>query len=110
MNTIVLSYDNLNTIYKKYRTDFVPFEGKTKESYLEWRKNWRQTYSRLSDDIRTLKNCRKGGEGRTDIQQRLATDYAKYLRSIANYAIEYRKDSKVTASQNYLNMREVEMA
>lgn len=110
MNTIVLSYDNLNTIYKNYRNTFVPFKGETKESYLEWRKQWRDTYAQLSEDIRALKHYRKMDDRRTDVERENATDFARMLRHVANYAIEYRLESKLIAKENYLKMREVEAA
>ncbi len=110
MNTIVLSYDNLNTIYKNYRNSFVPYSGETKESYLEWVKNWKANYAQLSKDIRNLKASRKMAEGRSDIERENATIYAKYLRSVATYAIEYRVESKATAAANYSKMKEQVMA
>lgn len=108
MNTIILSYDNLNTLYKKYRTDFTPFKGETKESYLEWRKQWKATYAQLTLDIRSLKYYRKMDDRRTDVERENATMFARMLKHVATYALEYRIESKVTAETNYLKMKEVE--
>jgi hypothetical protein len=100
------SYTELNAKYKATRESFTTFNGETRESYLEWRSNWRASYAELSKFIRTLKYNRKIVSGLSDADRETCTFYASIFSKLATQAIDIRVESKQTARENYLKMKE----
>jgi hypothetical protein len=105
-----LDYESLTKVYNEYRQAFVPFSGTTRDDYLKWRKEWREAYEDLSNEIRRLKSCRKQMPGRTEEMQMNAATFTRYLANIACFALQYRVDSKVKATENYFNMKKANAA
>lgn len=112
------NYQNAKIIYSKYwNYDFSSgkkegltlidhsFKGSTKEDYLLWRKNWREIYKNLSEDIRILKLYRKDSDIDT---QSYAQSCLRSLAMFATKLLKIRVESKVTANANYLKMKECE--
>lgn len=76
-----------------------------KPSYLAWRATWKREYTELTKEIREYKNTRKS----PDVALRAQAQYQCWrLRRQAVQMLEQRKQSKITAQQQYLTNRDIQ--
>jgi len=83
-------------------TDILKNGFTDKATYLKWRTAWKENYAALTKEIREYKNTRKN----KDAALRGQAQYQCWrLRQQATLMIEQRKQSKITAQQQYLASR-----
>lgn len=101
------------------------YTGNSRESYLNWVREWKAEYKSLSSEIRTLKSKRKeykwayrdpGAPNTTKRKIRLDKNpnYSPNvgwslltLKAHANRLLEQRKEAKIVAAQQYLARAEL---
>jgi hypothetical protein len=87
-----------------HMSDYTKLPFTDKESYIAWRKVWRDAYAELSANIRLLKPLRKSKRDTFDPN---AQATVASMRNTASKMMEQRAESKKKAASQYIKVNRV---